>query len=210
AAGFGSGRGGARRGGGKIRAGDAAKGLKNPKSTRHFARCCGTRRPGAPLFAQAQELQPPPPMSSPEETAAVNSCAPRCHGCDGDAGAQVTPLWFVQGRPPLSGGASRAMLAAGFSFRLREDRMDTLSHAAFTRRSVLRSAARAGLAAAAVPPLALLAGAAKAANTRGIVGVIKPRATDSSLVDMIKLLPEGIGVVPVYLNLTRGSREEYG
>ena len=27
---------------------------------------------------------------------------------------------------------------------------------------------------------------------------------------MIKLLPEGIGVIPVYLNLTRGSREEYG
>jgi hypothetical protein len=27
---------------------------------------------------------------------------------------------------------------------------------------------------------------------------------------MIKLLPEGIGVIPVYLNLTQGSREEYG
>jgi maleate isomerase len=43
----------------------------------------------------------------------------------------------------------------------------------------------------------------------GIVGDIKPRATDSSLVDMIKLLPEGIGVIPVHLYLT-GSREEYG
>src|SRR5437899_1292589 len=86
--------------------------------------------------------------------------------------------------------------------------MDTLSHTAFTRRSVLRSAAGAGLAAAV--RLALLAGPAKAATYRGIVGMIKPRATDSSLVDMIKLLPEGIGVIPVYLNLTQGSREEYG
>ena len=88
--------------------------------------------------------------------------------------------------------------------------MDTLSHTAFTRRSVLRSAAGAGLATAAVLPLALRAGAAQAANYRGIVGDIKPRATDSSLVDMIRLLPEGIGVIPVYLNLTQGSREEYG
>jgi maleate isomerase len=87
--------------------------------------------------------------------------------------------------------------------------MDTLSHTHFTRRSVLRSAAEAGLAAATVLPLAL-AGPAKAANWRGIVGNIKPRATDSSLVDMIRLLPEGIGVIPVYLNLTQGSREEYG
>ena len=62
------------------------------------------------------------------------------------------------------------------------------------------------------PSLTLaFASPAKAANYRGIVGVIKPRATDSSLVDMIKLLPEGIGVIiPVYLNLTQGSREEYG
>ena len=88
--------------------------------------------------------------------------------------------------------------------------MDTPSRAAFTRRSVLRGAAGAGLAAAAVLPPGLTAGPAKAANYRGVVGDIKPRATDSSLVDMIRLLPEGIGVIPVYLNLTRGSREEYG
>src|SRR6516162_11343540 len=86
--------------------------------------------------------------------------------------------------------------------------MDTLSHT-LTRRSVVRNAAGAGLAAAAVSPLAL-AGPAKASTYRGIVGNIKPRATDSSLVDMIKLLPDGIGVIPVYLNLTQGSREEYG
>jgi maleate cis-trans isomerase len=88
--------------------------------------------------------------------------------------------------------------------------MGMLSHAGFTRRSVLRGAAEAGLAAAAVLPLALPTGPARASNYRGVVGDIKPRATDSSLVDMIRLLPEGIGVIPVYLNLTRGSREEYG
>jgi maleate cis-trans isomerase len=77
----------------------------------------------------------------------------------------------------------------------------------FTRRCVLRSAAGAGLAAAAALPLGR---PAQASNWRGIVGNIKPRATDSSLVDMIRLLPEGIGVIPVYLNLTQGSREEYG
>ena len=86
--------------------------------------------------------------------------------------------------------------------------MDMFSHTACTRRSLLRSATGAGLAA--VLPLALRAGPARASNYRGIVGDIKPRATDSSLVDMIRLLPEGIGVIPVYLNLTQGSREEYG
>jgi maleate cis-trans isomerase len=86
--------------------------------------------------------------------------------------------------------------------------MDTFSHTLFTRRSVLRGAAGTGLAAAAVP--LAIAGRAKASNYRGIVGNIKPRATDSSLVDMIRLLPDGIGVIPVYLNLTQGSREEYG
>ncbi len=88
--------------------------------------------------------------------------------------------------------------------------MNTLFHTAFTRRSVLQSAAGVGLAAAVVPSLDFLASPAEAANSRGVVGIIKPRANDSALVDMIKLLPEGIGVIPVYLNLTQGSREEYG
>ena len=88
--------------------------------------------------------------------------------------------------------------------------MEALLHSGLTRRCILRSMAGAGLTATAASPLALLAGTATASNYRGIVGDIKPRATDSSLVDMIKLLPEGIGVIPVYLNLTRGSREEYG
>jgi maleate isomerase len=85
--------------------------------------------------------------------------------------------------------------------------MGTLSDIALTRRTVLKSATGAAMAAL---PLALSASAAKASNYRGTVGDIKPRPTDSSLVDMIRLLPDGIGVIPVYLNLTSGSREEYG
>ena len=73
----------------------------------------------------------------------------------------------------------------------------------------MRGVASASLYAAA-PSLNLLAGAAEAAsNWRGFVGCIKPRANDSSLVEMIRLLPVGIGVVPVYLNFTEGSREEF-
>ena len=82
------------------------------------------------------------------------------------------------------------------------------SHPHFTRRSLMVSAGGAGLCAAASS--ALIARPAKAANYRGVVGDIKPRANDSALVDMIKLLPDGIGVIPVYLNLTEGTREEYG
>src|SRR6266700_69738 len=88
--------------------------------------------------------------------------------------------------------------------------MDTLFYTVFTRRSALQSAAGSGLAAAVVPSLNFLASPAEAANSRGVVGIIKPRANDSALVDMIKLLPEGIGVITVYLNLTEGTREEYG
>ena len=76
------------------------------------------------------------------------------------------------------------------------------------RRSFMRSAACAGLCAAA-PTLSLLAGPAKAANWRGLVGCVKPRANDSALVDMIRLLPLGIGVAPVYLNFAEGTREEF-
>ena len=75
-----------------------------------------------------------------------------------------------------------------------------LSNTRLTRRSIVLSVAGAGLTAALNLP-------ARASISRGLVGNIKPRATDSSLVDMIKLLPEGIGVIPVYVNVTAESRE---
>jgi maleate cis-trans isomerase len=82
------------------------------------------------------------------------------------------------------------------------------SQSQLTRRSLMTRVAGAGLAASAAP--ALLAGPANASVERGVVGVIKPRPDGSSLVDMIKLLPDGIGVIPVFLNLQEGSRREYG
>jgi maleate cis-trans isomerase len=80
----------------------------------------------------------------------------------------------------------------------------------FTRRFFMLTAGGAGLCAAASSALNLIPGPANASNYRGVVGDIKPRTNDSALVDMIRLLPEGIGVIPVYLNLKEGTREEYG
>lgn len=44
---------------------------------------------------------------------------------------------------------------------------------------------------------------------RGVVGVVKPTHRPGSLEEFIRLLPEGIGVVPVYLNFQRGTEEEF-
>src|SRR5437763_11197027 len=92
----------------------------------------------------------------------------------------------------------------------REDRMEQLashSAAATGRRAFLRGAACAGLCVAA-PALDLFSAPAAALSWRGLVGCVKPRARGSSLVEMIRLLPPGIDVVPVYVNLAEGSREE--
>ena len=47
------------------------------------------------------------------------------------------------------------------------------------------------------------------ASWRGVVGVVKPTHRPGSLEEFIRLLPEGIGVVPVYLNFKRGSEDEF-
>ncbi len=44
---------------------------------------------------------------------------------------------------------------------------------------------------------------------RGIVGVIKPTMRPGGVEDMIRLLPEGIGVIPLFNNITRGDRAEF-
>ena len=78
------------------------------------------------------------------------------------------------------------------------------------RRSFLRNAACAALYCTAAPAFNLLAAPANAApNWRGLVGCIKPTVNNSSLVEMIRLLPAGIGVVPVFLNYGEGTREEF-
>ena len=44
---------------------------------------------------------------------------------------------------------------------------------------------------------------------RGVVGVVKPTHRPGSLEEFIRLLPEGIGVFPVYLNFQRGTEDEF-
>jgi maleate cis-trans isomerase len=132
---------------------------------------------------------------------------------------KVEANWSVQGlAPPASWFVPRhdeRFLLLRFALNLREpeDPMEKLaSHSSagmLKRRSFMRGAACAGLFAATAPALGLLAGPANAANWRGFVGCIKPSAGGSSLVDMIRLLPPGIGVAPVYLNLVERSREEF-
>ena len=47
------------------------------------------------------------------------------------------------------------------------------------------------------------------ASWRGVVGCVKPTHRPGSLEEFIRLLPEGIGVVPVYLNFQRGTEDEF-
>ena len=44
---------------------------------------------------------------------------------------------------------------------------------------------------------------------RGVVGVVKPTHRPGSLEEFIRLMPEGVGVVPVYLNFQRGTEDEF-
>jgi len=45
---------------------------------------------------------------------------------------------------------------------------------------------------------------------RGVVGVVKPTHRPGSLEEFIRLMPEGVGVVPVYLDFKRGTEDEFG
>jgi maleate cis-trans isomerase len=47
------------------------------------------------------------------------------------------------------------------------------------------------------------------ANWRGIVGVIKPTYKSGSLVDFIRLLPDGVGVVPLFIGAREHTEDEY-
>jgi len=47
------------------------------------------------------------------------------------------------------------------------------------------------------------------ATWRGTVGIIKPTMRPGGLEDMIRLLPEGIGVIGLYNDIRRGTREEF-
>jgi len=47
------------------------------------------------------------------------------------------------------------------------------------------------------------------ASWRGTVGVVKPTYGSGSLVEFIRLLPDGIGVIPVFVGLKEHTQEEY-
>ena len=44
---------------------------------------------------------------------------------------------------------------------------------------------------------------------RGIVGVIKPTKRPGSLEEFIRMLPDGIGVIPLFLGIQRGTQDEF-
>jgi hypothetical protein len=46
------------------------------------------------------------------------------------------------------------------------------------------------------------------ANWRGVVGVIKPTYKSGSLVDFIHLLPDGVGVVPLFIGAREHTEDE--
>jgi maleate isomerase len=44
---------------------------------------------------------------------------------------------------------------------------------------------------------------------RGVVGMVKPTRRPGSLEELIRLLPQGIGVVPLLLNIRQGDEKEF-
>ena len=46
-------------------------------------------------------------------------------------------------------------------------------------------------------------------NWRGVLGLVKPTMRPGSLEEEIRLLPEGVGVIPLQQNVQHGTREEF-
>jgi len=44
---------------------------------------------------------------------------------------------------------------------------------------------------------------------RGVVGAIKPTMRPGSLEELIRILPEGIGLIPLFLDIQKGSKREF-
>ena len=44
---------------------------------------------------------------------------------------------------------------------------------------------------------------------RGVLGLVKPTMRPGSLEEEIRLMPEGVGVIPLPQNVTRGTRDEF-
>jgi maleate isomerase len=70
-----------------------------------------------------------------------------------------------------------------------------------SRRGFAAGAAAASVAAACTLPAG--------AKPMGIVGMIKPTRRPGTLEEIIPFLPPGVGMIPVYLDITRGTRDEF-
>ena len=44
---------------------------------------------------------------------------------------------------------------------------------------------------------------------RGVVGIIKPSMRPGSIEELCRILPEGVGIIPLFLDIQRGVREEF-
>ena len=44
---------------------------------------------------------------------------------------------------------------------------------------------------------------------RGVVGLVRPTRRPGAIEELIRMLPEGIGVLPFMVNFRAGSREEF-
>ena len=44
---------------------------------------------------------------------------------------------------------------------------------------------------------------------RGTLGMVHPTLRPGSTEEFIRLAPEGIGVIPMFLNISRGTRDEF-
>src|SRR5438045_2771392 len=44
---------------------------------------------------------------------------------------------------------------------------------------------------------------------RGVVGNIKPTMRPGSVEELCRILPEGVGIIPLFLDIQRGAREEF-
>ncbi len=44
---------------------------------------------------------------------------------------------------------------------------------------------------------------------RGVVGCIKPTMRPGSMEELIRMLPDGIGVIPLFLDVQKGAKEEF-
>jgi maleate isomerase len=87
--------------------------------------------------------------------------------------------------------------------------ISSFSSANYNRRRFMRSFARGSLTLAAIPPLmSTVMKPARASDWRGLVGTVIPLSHEDGLRDTFKILPDGIGLLPVYMNFTQGTKKE--